>query len=444
MSPLPKWLRWTLILAIVAALAGIGAKIYRHYTASHQLKVAIADEGQAKAIFEALSKRLKTTRARVQLEPVVTKNMAESAKLFADDKVDLALLRADYPGQANARAVVVALQSVALLLLPPGSPAEDFDDLKGKTIGVVNGEANKRVVDALASAYSFDRGKFRDLSREDARKQILGKQIQALLVVTPITDGYLKTARELLGLKQKQKPGIVAIEQAEAIANTARYYESYELPKGTLWGSPLIPDEEMTTLRVPTNLVVQRRVKDDVVTELTKTIMESRGTLVADYPILNMIRAPETEKDAFIPVHPGAAVFYGGEEKSFFDKYGDWFFYGPMLAGALASMFAGLWKFLAVGAVPGKSTSLALLAGLIARARKAENENDLSAIEDEVDKIVRAELIGNDAGIESAADPGAMTLAVVRCQQAVARRRGELRAGKAAPPATHSVAPANG
>ena len=28
-------------------------------------------------------------------------------------------------------------------------------------------------------------------------------------------------------------------------------------------------------------------------------------------------------KDAFIPLHPGAAVYFEGNEKNFFEKYGD-------------------------------------------------------------------------------------------------------------------------
>ena len=271
---LPTWLRWTLILGVLLALAGSGAKAYVKYTASMKLRIAAADEGQAKAILDALSKQLRDSRSRVELEVVKTESMSESAKQFEEGKVDLAVLRSDYPGQGNARSVVVAAQSVALMLTPGDSKIEDFDDLKGKTIGVIQGDANKRLVDAIAASYSLDRGKLRNLSPEDARKQIASKQIQAVLVITPITESYLKTARDLLGLKQKQKPGVIAIEQAGAIANNARYYESYELPKGTLWGSPPVPDEEMTTLRVPINIVAQRRVKNDVITELTKAIIE--------------------------------------------------------------------------------------------------------------------------------------------------------------------------
>jgi hypothetical protein len=188
-----------------------------------------------------------------------------------------------------------------------------------------------------------------------------------------------------------------------------------------------VPDEEMTTLRVPINVVAQRRVRPEFITELTKAMIESRGALAGDYPILGQIRAPSTDKDAYIPLHPGAAVFYEGNEKTFFEKYGDAFFYGPMLIGLLASALAGLWKFLGISAVPIQKNSLTVLAAVLGQAREAKSNSELTALEDKIDAIVQAELVGEASGVETGADPGALTLAVSRCEKAIDRRRESLR-----------------
>src|SRR5262249_11230484 len=145
-------------------------------------------------------------------------------------------------------------------------------------------------------------------------------------------------------------PTLIPIESAEAIAAVTKYYESYDLPKGTLQGSPAIPDDDLTTLRVPFYLVAKKNLSDDVVGSLTKAIMDARRDLIGEYPVLAQTREPNTDKDdgtdTFIPVHPGASAYFDGTQKTFLDRYGDQFFYGSMILGTLSSIFAGAWKFM--------------------------------------------------------------------------------------------------
>src|SRR6185369_8477390 len=138
------------------------------------------------------------------------------------------------------------------------------------------------------------------------------KQVQAVLVVIPITERSLSMLRNALPRNAKLKAGLVAIESAGAIAAIARAYESYDLPKGTLLGSPPIPDDDLTTLRVPYYLLAKRKLRDDTVTALVKAIMDARRDLLGEYPILAQMSAPDTDKDALIPVHPGAAAYFDG------------------------------------------------------------------------------------------------------------------------------------
>src|SRR6476646_8268948 len=114
--------------------------------------------------------------------------------------------------------------------------------------------------------------------------------------------------RDLFPNQAKHTTGLVPIESAGAIAAVDRAYESYELPKGTIRGSPAIPDDDLTTLRVPFFLVANSKVDNDAVTALTKGVMETRRELAPQYPILSQISAPSTDKDAQIPIHPGAAA----------------------------------------------------------------------------------------------------------------------------------------
>lgn len=424
---LPLWLRLTLILGL-ALITGAGALgTYRYLARGLTLTIAASDEGQIIQILNALATRMAESRKHLRLKVVPTASMAEAADLFEHGKVDLAVLRADIGNQGHARAVVVAAQAVVLVLLPHGSPVEDFDGLKGKRIGVLDAATNEHIVGAIAESYGFDRSRFVGVTHDEAQALLRSRKIQALLTVAPLSERALAALRSRFDLKSKLRPGLLAIDQAAAIASNARYLETHELPKGTLSGSPPLPDDDLTTLLVPVNIVAQSSLSDDVVTTLTRIFIESRGDLSGRFAILSQIRAPETEKDAYIPLHPGAAAYYEGEEKTFFDRYGDALFYGPMALGALASLLAGIWKFLDFGPASAKGDPVLALVGLFPRVRAAPDLASLDALEDEIDAIVEAELsVPGGENPESRSDLG---LAVSRLERIVLRRRAALEAG---------------
>jgi hypothetical protein len=125
-----------------------------------------------------------------------------------------------------------------------------------------------------------------------------------------------------------------------------------------------------------------------LVATLTQTIMRVRRDLLVEQPIFAQITAPSTDADANVPLHPGAAAFYNGTQQSFMDEYGNWIYLAPMIAGGLATVLAGAWKFLGVG----QSESEAPLDALYALARRIRNAGtlaELTAIEQEIDGILK-------------------------------------------------------
>ena len=62
---------------------------------------------------------------------------------------------------------------------------------------------------------------------------------------------------------------------------------------------------------------------------------------MAEFPLAAKIETPDTDKDAVIPVHPGAAAFVDGEEKTFLDRYSDYIWWALMALSAMGS--AGAW-----------------------------------------------------------------------------------------------------
>jgi len=102
-----------------------------------------------------------------------------------------------------------------------------MDGLKGKTIGVVGGEANHKVVDALTREYGLDTAQthFKDLAIADIPQALKSKQVSVLLGVMPLTDKYLMMLRNLFPRTGKQKLALIPIESA-AIAAVTKYYQS--------------------------------------------------------------------------------------------------------------------------------------------------------------------------------------------------------------------------
>ena len=199
------------------------------------------------------------------------------------------------------------------------------------------------------------------------------------------------------------------------------------MPKGTLRGSPALPDDDLTTLRVPLYLVASKKVSDDVAGALAKAVFEAKRELASEHPLLAQIAQPDKEKDAFIPIHPGASQYFEGEQKSFFDKYGDQFFYGSMLLGMLTSMLAGVWKYMSEEEPEPQERPLSRLFALMDRVRDASDEADLAKAEQEIDDILRSQLETCAPGEIDAGEAAAVSLATHRLEHLVSQRRAALR-----------------
>ena len=428
---LPRWLRVTLVIALAALAGGAGLFAYRYTTNPTTLIVAVGSlDGDAPRIMAALASRMASTNSAIRLKVIDKGTASEAAKAFSSGEVDLAVARADADDLSAAQTVVVFTRGVVLIVVPPGISIEDMDALKGKTIGVVGGVVNHKVVEAIKKEYDLDRAKvqFKDLTLADIPQALKAKQVSALLVVMPISEKYLAILRNLFPRNGKSNPTLIPIESAEAIASVTRYYESYDLPKGTVQGSPAIPDDDLTTLRVPFYLVAKKTLSDEVVGSLTKSIMETRRDLIGEYPVLKQINAPSTDKDddkdTFIPMHPGAAAYFDGTQKTLLDKYGDQLMYVSMVLGSLGTIFAAAWKYMTKKNEEGPdSLPLMRLYAFKDQLYKAGSDAELTETEQRIDEIFKGELEKHARGDADATDTGALGLTMQQLANAIAQRR---------------------
>ena len=59
------------------------------------------------------------------------------------------------------------------------------------------------------------------------------------------------------------------------------------------------------------------------------------------------IEKPDTDKDAALPAHPGAAAYIDGTERTFLEKYSDYIWGGILVLSGLGSAGAWLRQYLA-------------------------------------------------------------------------------------------------
>ena len=414
------------VAGAVVLVTGAGLFAYHWYSSPTTLTIAVGSlDGEAQKLVSALASRLAAANAPVRLRVVETASAIEAADLFSSDKTDLAVVRGDVGDLSQAQAVVILAHAVVLLVAPPGSSITDIAGLKRASVGVVGGEINRKVVGVLTEVYNLGRANvtFHNLAPAETRRALDAKEVRAILVVVPLVEKYLTLLRGLFPQNPKTAPVLIPIEAAGAIAEKQRAYESFDVPKGTLRGSPPVPGEDLTTLRVSFYVVARKTLDNDLVGDLTEALMKARRDLLGELPMLGQMTAASTDSDAYLPAHPGAAAFYNGTQQTFLDKWGNAIFLAPMILGGIVSVAAAAWKFLRADDLRNGENALDALYAVGGRIRTAQTPSDLSGIEREIDKVLQNQREKARAGDENALDVTTLNVAAHRLQSLVHDRR---------------------
>src|ERR1700731_2520407 len=155
-SKLPLWLRFILLVGVIGLATGASLLAYRYFTRPTTLSVAVGSiNGEAAKAMSAIANELVSTNAPVRLKVIDSGTALEAANAFSAGKVDLAVVRGDVGDLSQAQAVVVVSHMVVLIIAPPGSSIDGIDNLKGRTVGVVGGAENAKIVDVLSKEYDL-------------------------------------------------------------------------------------------------------------------------------------------------------------------------------------------------------------------------------------------------------------------------------------------------
>jgi TRAP transporter TAXI family solute receptor len=417
------------ILAIVGALAG--AYYVSMRPVSLRIAVGPANSDDIKVV-QALTQAFAQSRGSVRLRPMQTEGAAASAKALADGNADLAIIRGDLEVPKNAQAVATLRKNVAVLWVPPaakgkkaGPKITKIQQLAGRRIGVVGRtEANVNLLKVILRQYGVDPSKVEiaQFPASEAAEAIRNQKADAYLAAGPV-NSKITTDAINASTRDGASPTFLAIDAAAAIAQNYSAYEASEIPAGAFGGSPARPDDEVKTIGFSHHIVARKGLPEATVSTFTRQLFAVRQTLLSEFPLAAKIETPDTDKDAAIPVHPGAAAYVDGEEKTFLDRYSDYIWFGLMGLSLLGSIGAWFASYLKKDERGNNSSLRERLLDMLALARHSDSSDELDQMQAEADNILRETLRCFEHGT---IDEGALTafnIALEQFHNAVADRK---------------------
>jgi len=427
----------TMFITLAGILALVGMLAGGYYFAMRPVPLRIAvgpTNSDDVKLVQALTQAFSHAHGQVRLHPMQTDGAAASAKALAEGKADLAVIRGDLDVPKNAQAVATLRKNVTVLWVPPaakgkgkkaGSKITKIAQLSGHRVGVVGRTpANVNLLKVILQQYGVDPNKV-DIVQFPAGESadaIRNQKADAYLAAGPVNS---KITADAIAASTRDggTPTFLAIDSAEAIAQNHPMYESSEIPAGAFGGSPARPDEEVKTISFAHHIVARKGLSEATVAAFTRQLFAIRQTVMAEFPLAAKIETPDTDKDAVIPVHPGAAAYVDGEEKTFLDRYSDFIWWGLMGLSAMGSAGAWFAGYLKKEERSNNSSLRERLLDMLGAARRSDSTEELDQMQSEADNILRDTLQCFEHG---AIEEGALTafnIALEQFHNAVADRK---------------------
>ena len=422
-----------IVLAGVLAIVGIVAAGYYFAVRPVALRIAVGPAGSDDLkVVHALSQAFVQAHSQIRLRPIPTEGATASAQMIAEGRADLAIVRGDLSVPKNAQAVATLRKNVAVLWVPPaikgkkaGAKITKIAQLAGCRIGVVGRTpANVDLLKVILQQYGVDPNKVEvvQFPASEAADAIRNRKADAYLAAGPVNS---KITSEAIAASTHdgKAPTFLAIDSAEAIAQNHPMYEASEIPAGAFGGSPDRPEDEVKTISFSHHIVARKDLSDATVAAFTRQLFAIRQTVMSEFPLAAKIETPDTDKDAFIPVHPGAAAFVDGEEKTFLDRYSDFIWWGLMGLSATGSIGAWFAGYLKKDERSNNSTLRERLLEMIATARRSDSAEELDQMQAEADNILRDTLQCFEHGAISEGALTSFNIALSQFHHAVADRK---------------------
>lgn len=446
---------------LITGLVGTGL-----YVASRPTTLTIAlgpATGEDTRVVQAIAQQFARDRASIRLHPVLKDGPIEAAHAIESGEADLAIVRRDLAYPKTGLAVAVLRENMVVFIVPaagsvakgPKAPSgnktrtrkaekiEKIEDVVGHRIGVVGrSNANIDVLNAILKQYQIpsDKVTIVPLSADDVATALRMNPVDVIFAAGPETSQFIADAIAASS-NGKAAPEFLSVGASEAIASRLPVYESTEIKAGSFAGKTALPKDDVDTISFKHYIVARRSLPENTAADFTRLLFGVRQGLAADYPVLAKMEKPDTDRDAAVQAHPGAAAYIDDDQKTFFDRYSDFLYWGLMLMSGLGSVAAWLISYTKADDRVRRLKVLDHLLCIVKTARTAESLDQLDKLRSEVDDILTRTV--RQAERENFQDSGmtAFSLAIDQAQRAISDRRSVLTARDAA--VEHESAPAD-
>ncbi|WP_314952819.1 TAXI family TRAP transporter solute-binding subunit [Bradyrhizobium cosmicum] len=436
-----------LILAVgfLVFCAAAGALYYALQPVTLRIAVGPAGSDDHKVI-QAATEAFASEGRTVKLSLITTDGAVEALALLRAGKAQLAVARGDLEMPADAQTVAVLRKNFVVLWSPsglagksskkkPAAKIKEIADLAGHRVGVIGRTpANPALLRVIlgAAGVESDKVAVAQFGTDQLEELARDRSLDAFMAVGPLdskitSDAIAATARA------RGEPKFLAIEASEAIALKHPRYESEEIPPSVFNASPAWPDDKVETVSVSHLILAQKTLPETTVAAFFRQLFAVRQVIARRTPGVAHITKPDTERDGELPVHRGAAAVIDGTERTFLDKYGDYFWFALLLLSGIGSAAAWLRHYLNRDERDETTSHRNKIMAMVSGARTAESNQQLLAMQREVDTIISETLECYDDGAIEEEELAAFGLVLELFDHAIAERRAALQAGSLEP-----------
>ena len=426
-----------LVLAAGIFLFGAAAAGLYYILQPVTLRIAVGPAGSDdQKLVQALAQTFARDGSAVRLHPITTDGAIESIALLAAKKADLAVARGDLDLPADAQSVAILRKNVVVLWSVAGLPAKgakkppavkikELGDLPGHRVGVI-GRTRTNVtllrVILTESGVNPDKVAITQFATNQIAEMARDPAIEAFMAVGPL-DSKITIEAIAATAKARGEPKFLPIEVSETLAKKHPLYEAEEIPGSTFSPLPARPEDKIDTVSVNHLIVAPKSLSDTAVGGFVRQLFTVRQSLAREVPTAAKIEKPDTDKDAALPAHQGAAAYIDGNERTFLEKYTDYVWGAILVLSGLGSAGAWLRHYWKRDEREQYTEHRDNLLAIISKVRLAESPDDLTAMQNEVDGMLREALDCYDDQAIEEGDLAAIGLVLDQFNHAVADRR---------------------
>jgi TRAP-type uncharacterized transport system substrate-binding protein len=416
----------TLLLTVATVIWG-GRTWLRN---SETLVFAVGDGNSIGARFAArLATVLKNNNSRLRLKIVSNADNAKALAAFDRRQADLVVLRTDARIPPRARALAILEHDVLLLISPGSKKIKSLAELRKKKIAVLaDGDGGAAFVRNALDIPDSSEGasRLQPAPPNSTLDKLLASGSYGAVIVIAHASTLVKDKR----YGQYAAHGgftVNGIDESTALARRNPGISEETLATGMLSSSPAIPDDDLDTIGLQWLLVAQSRMSTTTAGDLARTIYENKAELALEDGFASKIEPADTDKDAFIVAHQGAAEYINDETKSFMDRYSDLLYLGAGALSVIGSIFAAIYTKI-TRIAPEKAGELATaILDIGERIEHAHSLDAIEALQDELEAILRGVVIGLRDGTISADGLDTFKLGYEFVRDEIALRRDHLK-----------------